>query len=91
MSVQDDLATLREDSALLADWAEEPTAISNVDADNCRARIIAAIENLEVTLRDKDAEITRLRADWDALRHALAEPCAECGHIDWRADWDDSQ
>lgn len=31
-------------------------------------------------------EIEDLRADVDAIGAALGEPCAECGHIDWRSD-----
>jgi len=32
------------------------------------------------------AELERVKAERDAIGAALGEPCAECGHIDWRSD-----
>lgn len=76
MTVDTDLATLREDSALLADWAEEPTSMPSVDVDAVRARMMGAAENLEaeiarlqhenhrlVTYRDEETRAFAVRAE----------------------------
>lgn len=63
MSHEQLLAIVREDTALLADWAEEPTAMSSVDADKCRERVVHAAEAMaECLLRAREAmdEVDRM-------------------------------
>jgi len=37
-------------------------------------------------LDDLQARVAELEAERDAAISAVGEPCAECGHIDWRCD-----
>jgi hypothetical protein len=46
----------------------------------------AVLDRIEATLTELQAENERLRRERDAIGAALGEPCAECGHIDWRSD-----
>ena len=45
------------------------------DVEDYARGLIDLIEQLETVLRERDA-----------IGTALGEPCAECGHIDWRSD-----
>ena len=52
-------AQVREESALLADWAEEPLGMGSVDADNVRGRLLAALSVIERHVQDMETAILR--------------------------------
>jgi len=66
----------REDSELLDGRGFDAVLWDTADA------ALAALRRAEAV----EAEVARLTTERDAIGAVLGEPCAECGHIDWRSD-----
>jgi hypothetical protein len=78
-------------------WGPNPAALAALDAllaqaetaerlrvdyDDLKLRRNASKERAEAAEAERDAAVR----ERDQIGAALGEPCAECGHIDWRSD-----
>ena len=54
------------------------------------AALIAGLKTAEECARVVERERDALAARVEELERRVAEPCAECGHIDWREESSDA-
>ena len=79
-------AQVREESALLADWAEEPLGMGSVDADNVRGRLLAALSVIERHVQDMEKALRDHRCENHMkLRRPTGEVyCSHCAALSVR-------